>query len=422
MLPGRRDGTPCCRECAGITREFSCRRCGYEGEHCLGRLCAACSLAARLDRLLDDGTGQPNPALGPLAAALRADPHPLRVAGWLSKPHARILLADLATGRTELSHAALAARPERRAATYLRDLLVTCGVLPAADRQLLDYQAWLGQRLASLHDHPHQRLLHQFGHWHQLAKMRAVAATRPLRPTARQYAEQRFRAAETFLTWLHARDREPAATTQADIDAFYLTHLIWQRQAARAFLIWAIQHGDLPRLDIPQVQFSKGEALTQDQRLGQLRALATSDDAALGPRVAACLMLLHGLPLFRIIRLTTADIIRDEEGHIGIRLGDPPIPVPEPFAGLLTSLASHAGDGWLFPGRHVGQHLAYTTMHRHLRALGLLIRPARAAALRDLVLQVPAPVAAAALGFHHTTTQRQRAAAGATWSRYATRR
>jgi len=33
------------------------------------------------------------------------------------------------------------------------------------------------------------------------------------------------------------------------------------------------------------------------------------------------------------------------------------------------------------------------------------------------VLQVPAPVAAAAGGFHHTATQRQRAAGG-TWNRY----
>ena len=53
------------------------------------------------------------------------------------------------------------------------------------------------------------------------------------------------------------------------------------------------------------------------------------------------------------------------------------------------------------------------------RALGLPMRAARAAALRELVLQVPAPVAAA-LGFHHTTTQRQRAAADGTWNRYAT--
>jgi hypothetical protein len=54
-----------------------------------------------------------------------------------------------------------------------------------------------------------------------------------------------------------------------------------------------------------------------------------------------------------------------------------------------------------------------------LRDLGLPMRTARISALRHLVLQVPAPVIADALGFHHTTTTRQHASAGATWSRYA---
>jgi hypothetical protein len=99
-----------------------------------------------------------------------------------------------------------------------------------------------------------------------------------------------------------------------------------------------------------------------------------------------------------------------------------PSPVPEPFAALLLDLAAaQPAGGWLFPGRYLGQPATYTAMHRGMRQLGLPMRTGRAAALRDLVLQVPAPVAAAALGFHHTTTQRHRAAAGATWSRYATR-
>jgi hypothetical protein len=102
-------------------------------------------------------------------------------------------------------------------------------------------------------------------------------------------------------------------------------------------------------------------------------------------------------------------------------LGDPPVPVPEPFAGLLLDQAGARPAGrWLFPGRYPGQPLAYTTMHGRLRALGLPMRTGRAAALRELVLHVPAPVAGEALGFHHSTTQRQRAAGGGTWSRYAT--
>jgi transposase len=53
---------------------------------------------------------------------------------------------------------------------------------------------------------------------------------------------------------------------------------------------------------------------------------------------------------------------------------------------------------------------------------GLPMRDARTSSLRQLVVQVPAPVVADALGFHQTTTTRQFAAAGGTWSRYAATR
>jgi hypothetical protein len=53
-------------------------------------------------------------------------------------------------GRLPLTHQALAAHPDRRAVIYLCDLLVSCGVLPAAGKQLLDYEACLHRRLAAL--------------------------------------------------------------------------------------------------------------------------------------------------------------------------------------------------------------------------------------------------------------------------------
>jgi len=44
---------------------------------------------------------------------------------------------------------------------------------------------------------------------------------------------------------------------------------------------------------------------------------------------------------------------------------------------------------------------------------------ARTAALRQLVLQAPAPVVAQALGYHPITTRWHRADAGGTWTHYA---
>jgi hypothetical protein len=62
------------------------------------------------------------------------------------------LLGDLASGRIELTHEALHAVASWRTAAYLRDLLMTCGVLPVIDKQLAHYEALLHRRLADLAD------------------------------------------------------------------------------------------------------------------------------------------------------------------------------------------------------------------------------------------------------------------------------
>jgi hypothetical protein len=417
-LPGRTAAAvPICGDCAGITRRFDCRRCGAESRH--GRLCDRCKIADRADRLLG---GQA--ALAPLAGALHGSTNPAATLNWLNKPHIAVLLTDLSAGRLALTHQALAARPDWRATIYLCDLLMDCGLLPAADRQLLHYDGWLRRRLDDLAGHPHHQLLRQFGVWHQLARMRARAATAPLRPTARQYAEQRFTTACQFLTWVHDRGGHPARLTQADLDTWHVTCRAYQRPAGRAFFTWAMDSGHMARLDLPTIRFGTGEAITQQQRITLLRRYALTDQDPLRVRAAACLMLLYAQPLSRILRLTLTDLGQQPGGQICLRIGEPPSPVPDPFAQVLLLQAGRAAlttSTWLFPGRNLGQPAAYATVFNQLRSLGFPMRAGRVSALRELVAQAPAPVIADALGFHQTTTHRQHINAGATWSRYATR-
>ena len=433
VLPGLRDGARVCRDCAGITRDFSCLRCGTEtgmapgSRRGLSRLCDPCAVTWTAARLLDDGTGSVVAALKPLADALAATASPAATLDWLRAPHIRDLLTHLAAGTLPLTHEALDGWPRPRAVHYLRDLLVDCGVLPAADRQLREFGAWLDRRLDSLAGHPHLRLLRQFGLWHQLPAMRARAAAGPLRTTACQYARSRFIQAQAFLTWTAALGVRPSALTQAHIDAYHAGHGTHQREGVRAFLVWAAGHGHIPRhLDIPRQQPYAGQAITQQRRLDLLRRFATSTDIPIRPRAAACMMLLYAQPLSRILRLTAADLSRDDAGQTWLHLGDPPSPVPPPFGALLHQLAAtrhdhvpaNHGSDWLFPGRNAGQPADYRSMAAQLRDHGLPLRTARISALRQLVLAVPAPVIADALGFHHTTTTRQHINAGATWSRY----
>jgi len=117
--------------------------------------------------------------------------------------------------------------------------------------------------------------------------------------------------------------------------------------------------------------------------------------------------------------------------ELSIRLGDPPTPVPEPFASMLTGLAASRANmntaanpacAWLFPGGRAGQPLTPGALLQQLRALGVPAAQARTSAFRQLVLQAPAPVAARALGYSPGTATEHVLAAGGTWSRYPARR
>jgi hypothetical protein len=74
---------------------------------------------------------------------------------------------------------------------------------------------------------------------------------------------------------------------------------------------------------------------------------------------------------------------------------------------------------WLFPGRRAGQPLSVSTLTQLVSDLGVPGLASRTAALRQLVLQAPAPVVAQALGFHHNTTTRVATEAVTPWSHYA---
>jgi hypothetical protein len=346
---------------------------------------------------------------------------------WLRHPWVQDLLADLATGRVPLTHEALHALPNWRTVAYLRDLLMASGVLPAVDKQLLHYETWLTHRLAELDGHPHQQTLRRFATWQILPRLRDRARQRPLTPNVRRFAAEQFTAARTFLTWLDERDRTLATCTQADLDAWNATQHEHRRRILRAFLLWAMNNRRMPRLTLPAQQATKGERLSQHRRLELIRRAATDHRIPIPVRVAACLMLLYAQPVSRLLRLTIDDVLhQDDEAFL--RLGDPPTPVPEPFATLLDELIDHRPNmntatnpdaRWLFPGRRARQPLNTGTMLQRLRDHGFPTQAARTSALRRLVLQAPAPVVAQSLGFHHQTTTRVAAEAGKTWTRYA---
>ncbi|MFC8146793.1 hypothetical protein ACFUKV_34410 [Streptomyces paradoxus] len=143
--------------------------------------------------------------------------------------------------------------------------------------------------------------------------------------------------------------------------------------------------------------------------------------------VAAALVLLYAQPVSRIVRLAIDDIT-DDGATITVQLGEPPSPLPKPAADLMRAYirsrqhmpyASSRSSQWLFPGRQPGQPMNPVSLQVHLRKIGVPPQRGRTSAIRQLVLQAPAPVIAKALGYHDKTATRLVTEAGGSWSRYA---
>ncbi len=260
-----------------------------------------------------------------------------------------------------------------------------------------------------------------------LPKLRSRTESKPLTPAGRSFAGEQVNRATAFLGWLTDRSLELADCRQAEIDAWHAEHKQHDRTALRAFLLWCVNTKATRRFTLPTTQPGQAAPLTHTRRIELLRDVLTTADAPLRSRVAAGLLLLYAQPISRIVQLTVEDIMRDDD-QVLIRLGDPPSPVPPPFAALLLDYAAHRsnmrtatnpGSTWLFPGRRAGQPLRPEHLATLAHELGVPTNSGRAAAIRQHVLELPAPIVADALGYHYVTTAKLAAQAGATWSRYA---
>ena len=386
-------------------------------------------LQTRLTDLLDDGTGRIRPELQPLADSLLAMPKPDRALNWLhNNPRLPGYLQALARDDVPLTHDGLHSLDSWRTAAHLRDLLMACGTLPPVDRQVLLFEGWTRQRLAARADDHDTRLLRQFATWHQLPQLHAAARGAPLSAGSRNYAAEAFLHAERLLTWLDQQDVLLAELSQRELDRWNVEQ---GDRAAQVFLRWAQRSGHAPRLrQAPAPAPARASPISQHRRLAWTRRILTDDTIELRTRVAAGLLLLFAQPITRIVKLTVHDVLRLGQGSgqdVYLRLGDPPTPVPQPLAGLLLELldaranmntASNPDSRWLFPGGRAGQPLTPGALRQRFQALGLPTIPTRTAALSQLVLQAPAPVIAAALGYQDGTAERHRLGGGGTWSRY----
>ncbi|MEU1217364.1 hypothetical protein ABZ424_34305 [Streptomyces sp. NPDC005790] len=389
-------------------------------------------MADRLDELLDDGTGRIRPELLPLVDSLLAMDCPLSGLAWLNrnkgKPGSTAdLLRRLGQGDIELTHEAFHHLQPWRAAAHLRELLMNCGILPAIDKRICSFERWLIEHLASIPDPDHAQIIRRYATWEVLPRLRTRAEKKSVTPAARRRVADQVKQATAFLDWLVDRGHTLATCGQNGIDAWHAEQNQHARNTIRNFLLWC-SASKLTRLfRLPPVQISRATPMPQAERLELIGRLLTDPNLPLRVRVAGSIVLLYAQPLSRVVRLTLDDVTRTDQQPL-LRLGEPPSPVPEPLAELLfrwidsrdnMNTATNHACRWLFPGRRAGQPIHPDVLAALLNDIGIPTTAGRTAAIRQHVLEMPAPVVAEALSYHRVTTAKLAAQAGSNWTRYA---
>jgi hypothetical protein len=352
---------------------------------------------------------------------------PYTALNWLRTGAAAAILADVAAGRTALTHQALDEHPHQRAVGYLRHMLVAGGALPGRDETLARVELWSRDVLAAI-DHPTDRqLARAYLTRRILRRLRRRSETIPGPRTPAGHARHQVNAVAAFLAWLRQHELSLRSCCQGDVETWLATSP--SAYDIRDFLTWAADRRHCQRLNVPGPQRRAGSATSPGcQRWELISRLLHDDTLDLTDRAAGGLLLLLGQHLSRTAVMTTSQIIQREDAVL-VRLGRHEIPVPGSLGDILTELIragrTHTGTGspatsqWLFPGGMPGQPITAGRLGERLRAIGIRAMPGRRAALINLAAQLPAAVLAGTLNLSPGTAVRWMHQAGADWNRYA---
>jgi len=419
-------GAIMCADCAGLPLTHLCALCGVEDKLFEKGRCARCSLRGRAWDLLAGAGAEAVAGLTVVIEAIAAARNPYSALNWLRTGAAAVILAEVAAGRTALTHQALDVHPNQRAADYLRHMLVASGALPARDEALARVELWSHQILDTIDEPADRRLVHTYLTWRVLQRLRRRSETSPGPRTVTDGARHRVIAVVAFLAWLRQHDLTLASCSQGDVETWLATGPA--AYDVRDFLAWAADRKHRLALEIPGPQRKAGTAISPEQRWELIRRLLHDQTLDLTDRAAGCLLLLFGQHLSRTAVMTTGQIIT-RDGQVLVRFGQHEVPVPDSLGQILTDLIrggrTHTGTGspitspWLFPGGMPGRPITPSQLGERLRALGVRAMPGRRAALIDLAAQLPAAVLADSLNLSPGTAVRWMHQAGANWNRYA---
>jgi len=337
------------------------------------------------------------------------------------------LLRDLAIGAVPLAHETFTEHPEAKKVAFLRQLAMEHGLIEPVFLDIERFDSWVLNAVGTLPRRDAQWVT-QFARWFHRPKMEALAESGSLKKGTFLNAKQSVTAAVGFVRFVRERGRAGSECVQEDIDAWLTGPTT--RSHARTFVRWSVKNGHLARVVFPYRVAKTEPILSQDQRLHLLRAVALDPVLEVDVRLSALLLLLYGQPLTRVARMAL-DQVAISGDRVSVRFSEQEVVVPFPFDNLIRAhvralpnlnTSAHRENAWLFPGRAPGQHIHQSSVMNRLRDRGIDLRAARNSSLRALVLEMPAPLAADALGFSYQVADRHRVRGGATYFDYVSLR
>ncbi|WP_238348323.1 hypothetical protein [Ornithinimicrobium pratense] len=418
------DRRPSCATCTGNEAVYACTDCGREDSP-WGRLCGHCALKEKATALLSGPDGGIHPQLRPVHEALVCGPRPQTTLYWFTRSTGPSVLAAMARGDIEISHATFEAMPADKTHNYLRDLLAALGVLPPFHAELERVTPWLNQLLSTLPDE-HAEVLNRFARWQVLRRLRREEQRGTLTHGAISAARATIVVTARFLGWLTEHRMDLADLTQDDLDRYAEQHRA-RVTALRPFLTWC-EATDLGRELSPPKRPDLQPAVTlpDEDRWRHVQLLLHDDTIRLYTRIAGLFVLLYAQPLARVCRMRVDQITVTAAGITRATFDTYPIELPDPLDHLVRTHLTRRGqasyasrpDTWLFPGGIPGKHLVTENIRSQLVARGIQPLAARNAAMFQLASTMPTPILAEILGLSPTTATRWAALAARDWSTY----
>lgn len=421
------DSRHVCAGCAGQPTRFACAECGSE-EHPHGRRCGRCVLDERLTAILSDATGEVNTALVPLHRMLLDTDEPLTTLTWIRRNHGLAILKRMAIGVVPITHQALDTVTPARHRNYLRDLLVSSGVLPAQDVDLERTMEWLAEFLTAL-PQGDKKILHPYVRWHTSPRLRSKSAQGRMTAHVAANTRTHLRGLAHFLAWLASRDAALDTARQQLVDAYLVDFPAGVRHLPQ-FFDWAHNRGMCGDLSSPSRRPGNSRtAIPDEQRWAAVERLLHDGDLPLDTRVIGLFVLLYGQPLSRISRMAI-DQITDDGTLVTVRFAKDPIVMPPGVDELIRSLLGGRGKAaydsrptrWLFPGGNPGRPITARGLPTRLRSIGIQAGAGRNTALIHLAGEIPAAVLASLLGLNPNTAVEWSKIAGRDWSEYVSLR